>query len=77
MEMYSLSSESQIPQSPIVPIEFAGKWVAWNADETKIIASGDSYDEAFDAAHAAGECDPVLAKVPRADQRFVGKRGQA
>lgn len=72
MSQKSLVSETS--STPAVPIEFAGKWIAWNATETHIIASGQSFDEALDAALAAGERDPVLTKVPRVDVRFVGGR---
>jgi len=57
---------------PIVPIEYAGKWIAWDFDETKIIASGRSYRETLDAALATGEPRPVLEKTPDARVRFIG-----
>jgi hypothetical protein len=57
---------------PIVPIEYAGKWIAWDFNETKIIASGRSYSETLDAALATGEQKPVLVKAPDAKVRFIG-----
>lgn len=57
---------------PIVPIEYAGKWIAWDFDETKIIASGRSYEETKKAAEATGEDRPVLVKAPDARVRFIG-----
>ncbi len=57
---------------PIVPIEYAGKWIAWDFDETKIIASGRSYEETVKAAEATGEKRPILVKVPDAQVRFIG-----
>ncbi len=59
---------------PIVPIEFAGKWIAWDCKLTQIVASGRTFEETVKAAEAAGEPNPVFAKVPRADVRFVGAR---
>jgi hypothetical protein len=53
-------------------MEYAGKWIAWNFEETKIIASGISYGETKQAAQAAGEERPVLVKAPDADVRFLG-----
>lgn len=58
--------------TPIVPIEYAGKWIAWNADKTKIVASGVTLLEAIQAAQSTGESQPIFAKAPRADVRFIG-----
>jgi hypothetical protein len=57
---------------PIVPIEYAGKWIVWDFDETRIIASGRSYEEAKKAAEATGEKRPILEKTPDAKVRFIG-----
>jgi hypothetical protein len=59
---------------PRVPIEYAGKWIAWNARRTEIIASGTSLVEAKSAAEAAGEPAPILTKAPQLDARFIGVR---
>lgn len=59
---------------PAVPLEYAGKWVAWNTDQTRIVASGDSLPEVRQAVLEAGEREPVFAKAPRANVRFVGAR---
>jgi hypothetical protein len=56
----------------VIPQEYAGLWIAWDSKETKIIASGRTLEEARQAAQRAGEQEPVLEKVPRADVRFVG-----
>ncbi|MDZ4659587.1 MAG: DUF5678 domain-containing protein [Bythopirellula sp.] len=57
---------------PLVPREYAGRWIAWNHEQTKIVASGRTLDEARQAAESAGEVDPIMAKAPRADVRFLG-----
>jgi hypothetical protein len=57
---------------PTVPREYSGKWIAWDFNRTRIVASGATFDEAKQAAKAAGEIRPILAKVPRADVRFLG-----
>lgn len=57
-----------------VPIEYAGKWVAWNADHSRIVACSDSLEEIWQIAKAACIPDPVFEKVPRSDVRFVGTR---
>lgn len=59
---------------PIVSKEYAGKWIAWDFQRTRILASGHTAREARDAAIKAGEPKPVLSKVPRADVRFIGGR---
>ena len=63
---------SAVDMPPIVEIDYAGKWIAWDFDETKIIASGQSYRETKQAAQAAGEQRPILVKVPDATVRFIG-----
>ena len=40
-------------------------WVAFDADETKVVAYGQSYDEAVSAAEKSGVFEPLLVKVPR------------
>lgn len=59
-------------QPPLVPKKYAGQWIAWNHKQTKIVACGRTFAEAKRAADEAGVSDPLLAKVPRADVRFVG-----
>lgn len=59
-------------QIPVVPIEYAGKWIAWDSHRTKIVASGLTLVEAKDAANTSGESQPILAKAPRADVRVIG-----
>ena len=57
---------------PPAPAEFAGKWVAWDREETRIIASGTYLQEVRAKARAQGETDPLFEKVPRLDASFVG-----
>lgn len=65
---------SQALEIPVVPQECGGKWIAWNYERTKILATGRTFGEAKQAAEAHGETRPVLAKAPRADVRFLGGR---
>jgi len=64
--------DMEIKTPLIVPIEYAGKWIVWNSEGTQIIASGQSFQEAFEAAAATGENEPVFEKCPKANERFVG-----
>jgi hypothetical protein len=50
------------PQS--VPLELAGRWLAWSADGYRIIGSGKTLEEAQAAASAAGEEDPIFEVAP-------------
>jgi hypothetical protein len=59
---------------PTVPKEYAGKWIAWDHEMTRIVASGNSLVEAMQAAKTVGEADPVIGKVPRANVRLIGVR---
>jgi hypothetical protein len=57
-------------RAPLVPIELAGQWLAWDQNRTKIIAHGDDMAVVREQAVALGCPRPVLQKVPRAP--FVG-----
>jgi hypothetical protein len=62
------------PKEPLlVPKDYAGQWIAWDRGQTRIVASGRTFAEAKERAVAAGESDPVMAKAPKADVRFVGR----
>lgn len=56
------------------PIEYAGKWVAWSSDHSKILAHSESIHELWQIAIANRLADPIFEKVPRFDVRFVGAR---
>ena len=57
-----------------VPIEYAGQWVAWTRDHSKILAHSDTIQELWRIVQERGIKEPVFEKVPRADVRFVGMR---
>jgi hypothetical protein len=57
-----------------VPVELAGKWVAWNADHTRVVAHAETLQQLWQVVREMQVVDPVLEKVPRADVRFVGVR---
>lgn len=67
-----VASMTKPRKTPTVPIEFAGKWIAWNFDETRIIASGRTYQDTLQQALATGEAKPILEKAPDARVRFIG-----
>jgi Family of unknown function (DUF5678) len=50
---------------PRVSREYVGKWIAWNSQHTRIIASGATFAEVQRAAEATGEPNPIFAKAPR------------
>jgi hypothetical protein len=57
---------------PIELAAVAGKWIALDFDESRIIASGNSYEETRRAAIVTGEKRPVLVKTPDTIKRFIG-----
>ena len=59
---------------PTVPKEYAGKWIAWDHDLTRIVACGNSLAEVLESAKSVGELDPVLDKVPPANVRLIGAK---
>jgi hypothetical protein len=58
---------------PTVPRELSGKWVAWDRDQTRIIGSGDTFEEAKEAAVAAGESAIFMARVPARHRLRFGR----
>lgn len=40
------------------------RWVALSADETRVVADADTFENVADAAERAGEPDPVILRVP-------------
>ncbi len=61
------------PRRPkVAPVEYAGQWVAWNNDETDIIAHGTDVAKVRAAAIAAGRPDALLEIVHRPDRMRVG-----
>ena len=57
---------------PPTPPEYAGQWVAWNEDHTRIIAHGEDLARVERDAFAAGCADPIFEKALPADSYFVG-----
>ena len=72
MIMNDLTPRLPTAEPPAVPVDYAGQWIAWNPHGTRIVASGHTLQEAAQAAAAAGETQPVFAKVPKAEVRFAG-----
>lgn len=67
-----MPKQRQPKEPPVVPKAYAGQWIAWDPQQTKIVASARTWQEAKQAAIAAGEPHPLLAKAPRPTVRFVG-----
>ena len=57
-----------------VPAELGGKWIAWNAEHTRIVAQAESMHQLWQQAKEKQIEDPIFEKVPFADVRFVGAR---
>jgi len=39
-------------------------WVAFSGDESRIVASADTYSQVVEAAQNAGEDEPIVIKIP-------------
>ena len=65
---------SNLPQPPPVSLEeYGGKWIAWDNKHTRILASGRTLAETMEAARRAGENDPIMQKVPKANVSFCSR----
>jgi hypothetical protein len=62
----------ETPTVPLVPREYGGKWIAWNFEGTRILASGSDLSSVEATARKTGENRPRLERVPRANVRIVG-----
>ncbi len=65
-------AQEALATPPLVPLEYCGKWIAWDYDRTKIVGSGQTLSEARDAANKVGEARPFLTKAPHPTTRFAG-----
>lgn len=58
--------------TPTVPLEYAGKWIAWSSDHLRIVASAEHLEEVHRLVSENGETDVWYDKVPDATVRFGG-----
>ena len=65
-------SDTRAPD--IVPSAYAGKWIAWSKDAARIVAAGDTPDEARAAAERAGVHEIVYQWVPPTDELLIGRQ---
>ena len=56
---------------PDVPLEYAGKWIAWNDERTEIVASGQDIAEVSQAARKMGVQQPLLEFVRLPDSLYA------
>jgi hypothetical protein len=47
-----------------IPRELAGRWIAWSANGLRSIGSGKTFQEAVEAASAAGDPDAIFERAP-------------
>jgi len=57
-----MNSEDRLKALASAPLD---KWVALSEDETRIVAEGDSFEEAASQAEKNGVSDPILVKTPQ------------
>jgi hypothetical protein len=72
MQMTLEEYKARFPERPLpVPLEYAGKWIAWNEDCTEIVAHGATLSEVREQAVQCGYAHPVFHKIPRG--QFIGR----
>lgn len=67
-----MNKRSPLPVPLPPPVEYAGQWVAWTRDRTRIVAHGRNAGEVRTAALAAGFSDALFQKVPHPDRASIG-----
>jgi hypothetical protein len=62
------------PAAPSIPLEYAGKWIAWAPDGVRIVAVASSHAGCITAAGRAGfaENQVAIERVPTTRQRVTG-----
>lgn len=57
-------AKKRFPNGPQpAPLEYAGQWVAWNKDRTRIVAHGARFGKVRAEAIAAGYSEPLMQRV--------------
>jgi len=69
---YVLLMPMQDSSPPVVSKKYAGKWIVWNREQTKILGSGDTLHQVREAVNAKDTSQAVFATAPKEDIRFVG-----
>jgi len=55
------ASESRLAALASAPLQ---RWIALSADETRVVADADTFEEVTAAAERNGETDPVILRTP-------------
>jgi hypothetical protein len=63
---------SRHPEPEVVGEQYGGKWIAWDAANLHIIASGATAEQAKQNARDVGIIDATLEFVPPSDAAFAG-----
>lgn len=51
---------------------YSGRWLALKADRETVVATGHTAEEALRAAQGLGEESPVITRLPKHPQPFIG-----
>jgi hypothetical protein len=68
----SVSREESALVPPPAPIEYAGKWVAWDRNWAQIVAHGCNFAEVHREAVRKGYNDPIMERVRNPKIAFIG-----
>ena len=72
MQLTLEKAKKRFPNRPgPAPMEYAGQWIAWNKDRTRIVAHGAKFGEVRAEAIAAGCAEPLMQRVLA--MSFVGR----
>ena len=64
MRMTRTEALKRFPDRPTPPpTKLSGKWVAWNANRSQIVAQGERFAEVHASAVAAGCKEPLMQRV--------------
>ena len=62
--LYEVNAMSTEERVRILREARPNSWIALSADESKLLASNESYSEAVKLAKAQGEPEPILIRIP-------------
>lgn len=64
-----MAQKRRIKRFPIVDVgKYGGKWIVWDRADRHVVATGRTFQSAYDKAVKTGEKESILEKVPRADR---------
>lgn len=68
-----MAQKRRVKRPPVVDVgKYGGKWIAWDHNDRRVVATGRTYLSVRRKAIQLGEEHPILQKVPRIEHYLAG-----